>query len=290
MGEKVTLSDWENVYLVRLPVSEALKGFITALKNRPEVVYAEPNGLGAPLLIPNDSNFNRQSALKNDGSYLQGNGALGADINATNAWDITTGSSSINIAIIDGGMQTNHPDFTGRVTGDTGDNNSHGTGVAGVAAAQGNNSIGVAGVAWNVGIINEDYGNASDADFINAIHSAMNRGAHIINNSWGLRYPNLDWGRYSGSIREAFADAYKMNIVAVAAMGNEYQYGNPKIYPAGFGQGIISVGATTNTDEDTTYSSSGSWIDVSAPGGAGSGSSDPKDDIYTTTPGSSYGY
>jgi hypothetical protein len=95
MGEKVTLSDWENVYLVRLPVSEALKGFITALKNRPEVVYAEPNGLGAPLLIPNDSNFNRQSALKNDGSYLQGNGALGADINATNAWDITTGSSSI---------------------------------------------------------------------------------------------------------------------------------------------------------------------------------------------------
>ena len=287
-GEEVQLTDWTQVYVIRLPLPQAREGFLNALKKRPEVIFAELHGRGEPDLIPNDQYFNRQWALKNDGTSIQGGGTSGADIKATQAWDITTGSSSINVGIVDNGMQTNHPDFTGRVTGDAGDSAPHGTAVAGVAAAQGDNTIGVAGVAWDVGIINEDYGAASDADLAAAVRSASNRGADVINNSWKL----VPVGRYSSAVRLAFADVYKLNRVAVASMGNQYETmgENATQYPAAFGQGIITVGATTNNDIKAIYSSTGSWIDVVAPGGAGSGSSDEKDDIYTTTSGSSYGY
>ncbi|MDZ7343203.1 MAG: S8 family serine peptidase, partial [candidate division KSB1 bacterium] len=179
-GESVELTDWSNVYVIRLARAQARQALIETLSNFKEVVYAEPQGLFQPEQIPNDPFFNRQWYLKNDG---QGNGTPGADIKATQAWDITTGSSSIKIAIVDGGMQTNHPDFTGRVTGDTGDNYHHGTAVAGVAAAQGNNGIGIAGVAWNVGIINEDYGSGFASEVAAAVTSAINRGANIINSS-----------------------------------------------------------------------------------------------------------
>ena len=282
-GESVVLTDWTRVYLLRVPVAQTRDSLIAVLNNRAEIVYAEVNGLGEPDLLPNDEFFDRQWALKNDGTSIQGNGTPGADIKATEAWDVTTGSSSIKIAIVDAGMQTNHPDFAGRVTGDAGDNEAHGTAVAGVAAAQGNNGIGIAGVAWNVGIINEDYGGGSDADFVNAILSGINRGAHVFNNSWKL----IPVGRYSISVRNAFAGAYKTNLVAVASMGN--QAGEVVQYPSAFGQGIITVGATTNTDVKANYSSTGNWIDVTAPGGGGFGvQNEPEDYIYSTVPGSGY--
>ncbi len=139
-GEEVQLTDWTNVYVIRFPQPQAREGFLNALKNHQDVIFAEPNGRGEHDLIPDDQHFDRQWALKNDGTWIQGSGNSGADINATTAWDITTGSSSIEIGIVDAGMQTNHPDFTGRVTGDTGDSDPHGTAVAGVATAKGNNS------------------------------------------------------------------------------------------------------------------------------------------------------
>lgn len=286
LGHPVELTDWANVYVLILPNVITREKVIEQLVRHPEIIFAEINGRGEPDVVPNDQSFNRQWTLKNDGTSLQGSGIPGADINATQAWDITTGSSNIKIGIVDIGMQTNHPDFTGRVTGDGGDNSQHGTAVAGVAAAKGNNSTGVAGVAWNVSIINEDYGgdDASDADFAAAILSASNRGANVINNSWKL----IPVGRYSVTVRLAFADVYKLDRIAVVAMGN--QGGEVIQYPAAFGKGIITVGATTNEDQKADYSSTGSWIDVTAPGGAGSGSADNKDDIYTTFPGSSYGY
>ena len=120
-------------------------------------------------------------------------------------------------------METDHPDFTGRVTGDTGDDGAHGTAVAGIAAAQGNKGIGIAGVAWNVGIINEDFGTGSTADAAAAVLSAANRGADVINNSWSI-------GINFSTIRAAFADVYKLNRVAVVAMGNGF--GEVTRYPA----------------------------------------------------------
>lgn len=216
-GQEVELTDWTNVYVVRLPDTVAREDVILKLQDRPEVVYAEINGRGRPDVEPNDEFFDLQWALKNDGSAEHGSGTADADIDADEAWDIATGSSNVEIGIVDNGMDTNHEDFTGRVTGDAGDFSSHGTGVAGVAAAQGNNGIGIAGVAWNVDIINEDYGAASDADFAAALCSAANRGADVINNSWKL----VPVGRFSTTVRLAFADVYKLDRVAVASMGNQ---------------------------------------------------------------------
>lgn len=308
-GQTIKLSDWTNTFLLRIPDSSSREAFIDALNKRPEVVYAEPNGRGEhdalevfensehaisdnyPMaaLIPNDQHFDRQWALQNDGTGLQGNGTPGADIRATDAWDITTGSSSVSIAIVDNGMQTGHADFTGRVSGDGADNSAHGTGVAGVAASQGNNTNGIAGVAWNVGIINEDYGGASDADFSNAVLSASNRGARAINSSWRL----TPTGRWSATVRRAYADVYKQNRVAVASMGNQaLTPESEQQYPAAFGQGILTVGASTNTDQRADYSSRGNWIDVVAPGGgrAPGGVETIEDRIFLTTPGNGYGY
>ena len=305
-AEPVTLADWTNTYVLRLPSAAARDGFITALEALPEVVYAEPNGRGEPdvvtadfaslipaasaSLIPNDTHFGRQWALKNDGTSIQGSGTPDADIDAPEAWEITTGSSSVSIGIVDNGIQSSHSDFAGRVTGDAGQNESHGTGVAGVAAAKGNNSAGIAGLVWNGSVINEDYGNASDADFSAAVRSASSRGAKAINNSWRL----TPTGRHSTTLRRAFADVYRQNRVAVASMGNQANTPDPEQqYPAAFGQGVLTVGATTNTDVRAIYSSRGSWIDVVAPGGCGpptcSGTT-REDGIYTTDPVSTYDY
>lgn len=287
-GETVELTDWTDVYVVLLPSTQLRDTLQVALSRREELAYVEPNGRGGPDLVPNDTHFNEQWALKNDGTTAQGSGTAGADIKATQAWDIATGSSTVKIGIVDGGMQTNHPDFTSRVTGDAGDSDDHGTAVTGIAAAQGNNGTGIAGVAWNVGIINEDYGAASDADFANAVRSASNRGAQIINNSWKLVYGDGTVGRWSATVRAAFTDVYKANRVAVASMGN--QSGEVVQYPAAFGQGIITVGATTNTDVKANYSSTGSWIDVTAPGGGGFSQNDTEDFLISTVPGSDYGH
>lgn len=317
-GEPVELTDWSHTFLLRVPGELGRAELLAALQRREDVVYAENNvrgepddlplspaerltavlGLGrgplsmasgSPLLTPNDQFFPQQWALKNDGTGPQGSGTFDADVDADEAWDITTGSSAINIAVVDEGMQTNHPDFTGRVTGDAGDSGPHGTKVAGVAAAQGNNGIGIAGVAWNVGIINEDYGNNPDATaFVDAVRSAYNRGAHVINSSWRI----TPTGTYSFTVRLAFADAYRVGSATVASMGNQAQTGEPETqYPAAFGQGLITVGATTNTDVRAAYSSRGPHLDVSAPGGEDASQAQSSSEyVLTTFPGSTYDF
>ena len=283
-GKKIKLPNMSRIYVLKLKKKDDIERVINELSREYSVLFAEKNGRGEADFAPNDTHYNYQWFLDNDGTYAQGSGSASADIRAEQAWDITTGSSSIKIAIVDAGMQTNHPDFTGRVSGDSGDNADHGTAVAGIAAAAGNNSQGVAGVAWNVGIINEDYGSGSFTDFANAVISASNRGAHVINNSWKL----IPVGTYSTTVRMAFASVYKQNKVSVASMGN--QYGEVIQYPAAFGQGILTVGATTNTDVHANYSSTGSYIDVCAPGGGGFSTNQTNDYMKSTIPGSGYGH
>jgi subtilisin family serine protease len=306
-GKTVELTDWSRVYLLRVPTEAERDKLIEVLNALPEVAYAEPNGRGghdavvsyaplakptfSPLLVPNDDHFPRQWAWQNDGTALQGSGTPDADVDATEAWEITTGSSSVNIAIVDGGMQTDHPDFSGRVTGDPGDDDDHGTAVAGIAAATGNNGQGVAGMVWVGGIINEDYngdfGNATDADFAAAVRSASTRGAHVINNSWRLADPV---GRYSATVRLAFKDVYLQNRVAVVSMGNAADDSDSELqFPAGF-SGVIAVGATTNTDAWAAYSSRGPHIDVAAPGGADNSQAQSDNDYFYTTFPNGYNY
>jgi subtilisin family serine protease/tetratricopeptide (TPR) repeat protein len=227
----------------------------------PNVLFAESNGTTKPLVIPNDEHFGRQWNLRNTGQY---GGTPGADIKAPEAWDIYTGNSSNIIAVVDGGIDNTHPDLSGKVSGDAGWGwNGHGIHVAGIASAKTNNTTGVAGVDWNAQLHAQRVDNTDDAGTYQAVVDAVNYSANVrvLNNSWGL-YP---WGRYSTTVRLAFAYAYKMNRVAAAAMGNNGT--TSTIYPAGFGQGIIAVGATTVFDSKADYSNMGNHIDVSAPGG-----------------------
>lgn len=155
---------------------------------------------------PNDPLYNYQWWAKNDGSPLQYNGVVGADIDLDEAWDITQGSSSIRVAVIDEGVDRAHPDLINNIdplgfgimasvatTGDIVSSSlSHGTSCAGIVAAQANNSIGVAGVApmckiIPVSVVVNTSGNyGSSAQLAQCIDWAWDNGsADVLSNSWG---------------------------------------------------------------------------------------------------------
>ncbi len=278
-GEQVILTDWTDVYVLRLTSAENIDKFVDELNNSTDVILVEKNGKAELFFEPNDEHFFYQWALKNNGTIYHGSGTVGADIRAAEAWDIERGESWVNVAVIDGGIDANHVDLSGRVSGDISYSGSHGTQIAGIIGAKTNNGIGIAGVA-NVGIINERV-DMSTNQIIEAIYSAINRDAHIINASWGS-------DDYEVFERLAFSDFYKINNISVAAMGNSS--GNIKKYPAGFGQGIISVGASDNGDARSEYSNYGYWIDIVAPSGKELGTASTPDKIKTTHPGNGYSY
>jgi hypothetical protein len=170
------------------------------------------------------------------------------------------------IAIVDGGIDGSHPDLSGKVSGDAGYGwGGHGIHVAGIASAKTNNTTGIAGVDWSAQLHAQRMDNTDDVGTYQAIVDAVNYSpnVYVLNNSWGLTNPQGQ-ARYSTVVESAFAYAYKMNRVAVAAMGNDQ--GSQTQYPAGFGQGIIAVGATDQNDAHPGFSNTGNHIDVSAPG------------------------
>ncbi len=159
---------------------------IRALKRDPNVRYAEPNYLYHAFATPSDPNFSSQWAYPK--------------IEALDAWDIVTGTTSIKIAIIDSGIDMSHPDLTSKIVdgydfiGVEGDNipddqHGHGTHVAGIAAAVTNNGVGVAGTSWGARIMAlralDDEGNGNGADIATAINWAETHGAKIVNLSLG---------------------------------------------------------------------------------------------------------
>lgn len=259
-GRQIKRMNMGRVFNIRVP-NAALRARVidSLLSMRSNVAFAEQNGTAAPSLIPNDTYYQSQQwSLKP------------SRMNAEQAWDIYTGNSNNYIAIVDGGIDGTHPDLSGKVSGDGGWGwGGHGIHVAGIAAAYTNNSTGIAGVDWNAQLHAQRVDNVGgDQGSYQAVVDAVNYSPNVfvLNNSWGL----TPFGRYSTTVRAAFAYAYKMNRTAVVAMGNNN--GSQTQYPAGFGQGIISVGATNSFDEWASFSNTGNHIDVSAPG----------DGIYST--------
>ena len=273
-GEFVKLANLSQIYRVRLSEGSDRKVMAAELSSFEEgILFAEPNGMARPTqpVYPNDPKFDDPANPGQGGSQWnllntgQSVGIPDADIDAPEAWEITTGSATTKIAIIDGGVDNSHQDLGGKVSGDAGWGwNGHGFNVAGIAAAKTNNSKGIAGVDWNAQLISQRIDNTDDGGITQAIYDAIDSGAHILNNSWELEYDKTGEPKYSIIIRLAFADAYKLNLVATAGMGNEGIQETD--YPAGFGQGIIAVGATTRRDQRWEGSNIGSHIDVSAPG------------------------
>ncbi len=201
-----------------------------------KVDFAETNGLVKAFIVPNDPFYLKQWALSR--------------VNASEGWDVTQGSNTVKIAVVDTGVLKTHPDLSAKVIGgydfankdsDATDDNGHGTHVAGIAAAATNNSTGIAGVAWNCLImpvkVLDAYGSGEWFDVADGIVYAADQGANVINLSLGGYF-------YSKTLHSATNYALEKNCVVVAATGNDGA--NLISFPAAY-PGVIAVGATEET-------------------------------------------
>lgn len=247
------------VYRVKIANLQNEKTFFSSLKRNSEVEYIERIPLRKVIFTPNDTAYSNQWAL--------------AKIQANLAWDISTGSSVINVAVVDNGVQTNHPDLAGNIIagydvadGDSNPNpniagQSHGTHVAGIVGAVTNNNKGVASLGFNkIKIIPVKTAPDGETNYIThgyeGIVWAINNGAKVINTSWG-------GGAYSSTEQDIFNTAFIMGIVCVASAGNETS--SAFSYPAAYDH-VISVASTTTTDALSYFSNYGAWVDIAAPG------------------------
>jgi thermitase len=273
-GKKVKVPPFHRIFTLTFNTEKEADSAIDILKKSKAIVFAEKN---SEPVLDNDEHYidGTQWYLNNNGNN---GGIVGADINAEGAWAIYTGNANNNIAIIDAGVELTHEDLTGKVTGDTDLGFSHGTLVAGVAAARANNTHGIRGVDWNAQIIskriydaNNDY--LGDAVTAQKITDAVNEGADVLNCSWSSP-------TNSSTLALAFAYAYKMNRVSVATMGNTWT--QEIRYPGAFGN-VMAVGATQNDDTHSPWSTTGSHVDVAAPGGIHTTDLLNEQDIFSTT-------
>jgi subtilisin family serine protease len=261
------------------------------LPAQPVPAGAEPVGALAASGAPNDPRFSEQWSLLNSG---QSGGAAGSDINVIPAWDISKGSSSVVVAVIDTGVDYTHPDLAENIWTNPGeipnngidddgngyiddihgwdfinndndpmDDNGHGTHCAGVVGAVGNNGVGTCGVNQKVKVMPLKFmgkdGNGDIAAALNAIAYARKMGANVISCSWG------------GTAKsQALGDAVSAtNTLVVCAAGNSGTNNDViQHYPSGFDYPqILSVAASSNSDGIPSYSNYGSVsVDVAAPG------------------------
>jgi subtilisin family serine protease len=225
------------------------------LASDPRVVSIQSDATVSVAVEPNDAMWNRQWGQRK--------------VRAPIAWGMSTGDRSVIIAIVDTGVDADQPDLAGRVMrghdfhnndSRANDDNGHGTAVAGVAAAAGNNRVGIAGMCWKcrilpVKVLNAN-GSGSHSNIAAGIIWAVGQGADVINLS-------LASMRHTEVLADAVAYARRKGAVVVAAAGNEGS--KRKFYPAAL-PGVISVAASNSADRLYSWSNDGSWIKLAAPG------------------------
>ncbi len=205
---------------------------------------------------PNDPFYDRQWAL--------------AKIDAEAAWKVSTGSNVI-IAVIDSGVDLDHPELEERVLEgydfvnedtEADDDYGHGTLVAGVAAAAAHNERGIAGLAWNAQILPvkvlDNQGQGVSSNLTCALYWAADEGADVINISI------ISFGPSFG-MQSAINYAANEGALVFSASGNLYEQGNPVTYPAAL-DNVVAVGATDRDDAHAWFSSAGTFVDIAAPG------------------------
>jgi len=270
-SKKIPIVD---LHRIQVPEGSTVAEMVQAWNQNYFVEYAKPDYIARVAVTPNDLFFRDQYALSNTGQTVPGSpgGTLSADISATTAWEETTGVSDIVIAVIDTGVDLTHPDLKNKmyssgkdfVNGDDDatDDFWHGTAVAGIAAAESNNGIGIAGVAWNCMILPvkcmDQNGEGSYSDVIEGILWATDNGAHVINLSLGGPFDDPD-------LEEAVRYAFQNGVVVVASSGNE---SGEVLYPAAYDNYVLAVASTDMDDKQAPESNFGPEIDVAAPGEA----------------------
>jgi subtilisin family serine protease len=286
----------EGLVHARLAQGKTVAAAITGFERRPDVLYAQPNWIYRASATPNDPRFGELWGLNNTG---QSGGTADADIDAPEAWNTTTGSASVVVAVTDTGVAYDHPDLApnmwtnpgevangldddanGKVDdlkgwdfigndNDPRDLNGHGTHVAGTIGARGNNATGVTGVNWNVKlmpvrVLGAD-GSGTTVSVANGFDYAADEGAKVVNASLG--------GGGSDPTMDAVINGAPTTLFVVAA-GNGGSDGvgdnndaTPQ-YPCNItSANLVCVAATTDTDGLAGFSNFGATsVDLGAPG------------------------
>lgn len=281
--------------LLEVESGQNLDSIIKELKKDPNVEYVQPNYKLTINAVPADAKFGEQWALRNSGQEIEGMpGRAGVDINAVNAWNITTGSPSVVVGVLDSGIDINHNDLKGNIyvntkeianngidddkngyiddangwdfanadktVYDSSEKDNHGTYVAGIIAAK-SDTVGMTGVAPNAKVmplkfINGQTGYTCDA--IEAIEYAMQMGVKIINCSFGGTDNNF-------ALKDAMQNSGILFVVAAGNRGGDI-YSLP-VYPAAFDiPNMITVAAVDNYGVLAPFSTYGNKIHVAAPG------------------------
>jgi subtilisin family serine protease len=246
-------------------VAGSVPAAVAALERDPAVAYAEPNFLYHATATPNDPRLSQLWGM--------------ARISAPSAWDITTGSAAVRVAVVDTGISTDHLDLSANVVpgfdfvqsdSDPRDFDGHGTHVAGTIGARGDNGRGIAGVSWQVSLIPvrvlDGSGRGSNANVTAGFAYACSHGASIVNASLGGT-------GYSTAMRDAIGAPACANTLFVVAAGNEGLNDDAAPhYPCSYGAppdnlpNVICVAATDQSDSLAGFSNYGSSVDLAAPG------------------------
>src|SRR5215831_2322878 len=280
--------------VIKLSRGVSVEEAIEIYHQDPDVLYAEPNYILKTTLTPNDTRFGEMWGLNNVG---QSGGTPDADIDAPEAWNHTTGSSDVIVAVIDSGVDYNHPDLSANMFRNTADcnnngidddgngyvddcygidtanndsnpmdDNNHGTHVAGTIGAVGNNNRGVVGINWNVKIMACKFVDSSGSgtteaaiDCLEYVKTMKDRGFNIIatSNSWG-------GGDFSQALADAIDAQRQSGMLFITAAGNGDFLGFPinndqtPFYPCShYLPNVICVAATTRTDDRASFSNYG---------------------------------
>jgi len=222
-----------DVYCIQIPEKVTVEEMVFELSKNPDVEYAEPNYKVYVTATPNDTLFRYQYALNNSGQQVgppgSPQGKARADIKATPAWEETKGDEEVIIAVLDTGVDLDHPDIDGKISNngrdlinddyDADDDHGHGTHVAGIAAAETYNQKGIAGVAWNCKILPvkvlDENGEGDVEGVSEGITWAVEKGAKVINMSFGGVM--LADKTIPKTMQDILQYAYEEDVVLVAA-------------------------------------------------------------------------
>jgi subtilisin family serine protease len=245
------------LFLVHAPVSITVNETLQRFAKIPGFRYAEPDMLYEIQLTPNDASFSSMWGMNNTG---QSGGTVDADIDAPEAWNISTGSSNVVVGMVDTGIDYNHPDLAANVwtnpfeipgnniddegngyiddvrgydwwgngstqgtpDNDPMDQNNHGSHTAGTVGAVGNNGVGVTGVNWNVKMIALKIGGPGNSVSSSAAISGLNYCIDMKNRGVNIKLTSHSWGGggFSSTLNTAIANQAAAGILLVAAAGN----------------------------------------------------------------------
>ncbi|MCB1120543.1 MAG: immunoglobulin domain-containing protein, partial [Verrucomicrobiae bacterium] len=284
-------------YLLKLPSSgiDVVEETLRLLASEPYASltrFAESDWLVSANLLPNDPE------VQNGNQWALRNQPSGSDINAEAGWDIRNAAGDVTVAVVDSGININHQDLIGNLwvnageipandldddnngvvddihgynaiaeNGNVIDDNGHGTHVAGIIGAVGNNGLGVTGVAWStnlmaVKVLNEN-GQGFVSDITQGIAYAVNSGANIINASFGSY-------NFQTSIYDILHYAEENNVLVAAAAGNDSSDNDAvPSYPSSYSwENIVAVASLDQSAKLSDFSNFGkNTVDIAGPGG-----------------------